>query len=100
MHYVYILRCRDGSYYVGSTSDLEHRLEQHRAGHYGGYTSKRLPVELLWWVELSTEREAFLTERQIEGWSRSKKEALMRGDLAGVHEIVKEERARREGVKS
>lgn len=47
MPYVYILRCADGSYYTGSTSDLEHRLAEHGAGFYGGYTSKRLPVELV-----------------------------------------------------
>jgi len=97
MHYVYILRCSDDSYYVGSTHDLEHRLEEHHAGSYPGYTSHRLPVRLMWSSEFPTEHDAFLTERQIKGWSRAKKEALIRGNLEGVHEIVRDERKTREG---
>lgn len=96
MHYVYILLCSDGSYYVGSTHDLEYRLEKHLAGSYPGYTSQRLPVELMWYSEFPSEHDAFLTERQIKGWSRAKKEALIRGDLEGVHEIVRDERKTRE----
>lgn len=96
MHYVYILRCSDGSYYVGSTHDLEYRLEEHRAGSFGGYTSHRIPVELVWSTDFPTEHDAFLAERQIKGWSRAKKEALIRGDLEGVHEIVRTERMVRE----
>ena len=96
---VYILRCADDSYYVGSTSDLEHRLEAHQAGHYGGYTSHRLPVKLVWSCDFPTEHDAFLTERQIKGWSRAKKEALIRGDLDDVHEIVRKERLVREARK-
>ncbi len=99
VYYVYILRCADDSYYVGSTSDLELRLEAHQAGHYGGYTSHRLPVKLVWSCDLPTERDAFRTERQIKGWSRAKKEALIRGDLEGVHEIVQNERLMRESRK-
>ena len=96
MHYVYILRCSDNSYYTGSTGNLERRLEEHRTGFYQGYTSTRLPVELVWSDEFPTENEAFLTERQIKGWSRAKKEALIRGDWDGLHDIVKLERRSRE----
>jgi predicted GIY-YIG superfamily endonuclease len=96
MYYVYILRCSDNSYYAGSTSNLERRLEEHRAGFYQGYTSARLPVELVWSSEFPTENEAFLIERQIKGWSRAKKEALIRGDWDGLHDIVKLERRTRE----
>ena len=99
MHYVYILQCSDSSYYIGSTSDVERRLAEHEAGIYGGYTSTRLPVKLLWTAEFPTEHDAFLTERQIKGWSRAKKEALVRGDFDGIHEIVKQERQTREGKK-
>ncbi len=99
MHYVYMLRCADDSYYIGSTSDLEHRLAEHQAGFYGGYTSKRLPVELVWSQDFPTEHVAFLTERQIKGWSRAKKEALIRGDWDGLHEIVVQERKTRESRK-
>jgi len=99
MHYVYLLKCSDGSYYAGSTSDLAHRLAAHQAGAYGGYTSSRLPVELVWSTEFPTEHDAFLTERQIKGWSRAKKEALIRGDWDGLHGIVKQERKAREAKK-
>ena len=96
MHYVYILKCADNSYYTGSTSDLEHRLAEHRVGLYKGYTSKRLPVHLVWSQEFPTEHEAFITERQVKGWSRQKKEALIRGDWDDLHEIVRQERRARE----
>lgn len=99
MHYVYMLRCADGSYYVGSTSDLERRLEEHQTGFFGGYTSKRLPVELVWSQDFPTEHQAFLTERQIKGWSRAKKKALIRGDWDSLHEIVSQERKTREARK-
>lgn len=99
MHYVYILRCADGSYYVGSTWNLEKRIEEHHSGAYQGYTSLRLPVELVWSCDFSSEHDAFLTERQLKGWSRRKKEALIRGDLEGVHEIVRDERKTREARK-
>ena len=100
MPFVYILKCADGSYYTGSTIDLDMRIAQHRAGYFKGYTSSRLPVELVWQQDFSTEHEAFLGERQVKGWSRAKKEALIRGDFDAIHEIVKLERKRREAKKS
>jgi putative endonuclease len=78
--YVYILKCRDGSYYVGSANDLERRLHEHQTGFYGGYTSTRRPVELVWSEVFEHAAEAVVVERQIKGWSRAKKEALIRGD--------------------
>ena len=95
MHYVYILQCADGSYYVGSTSDLERRLAAHQAGTSGRYTSTRLPVQLRWSAEFATEHDAFVFERQIKGWSRAKKEALIRGDWRAVKRIVQDEHTRR-----
>ena len=81
-YYVYMLRCSDGSYYVGHTNDLEHRLAAHERGAIEGYTLSRRPVELVFsdqWVGRgSTRQEAFHRERQIKGWSRAKKEALIR----------------------
>jgi predicted GIY-YIG superfamily endonuclease len=78
---VYILRCADGSYYTGMTENLEYRLAQHQAGTFeDGYTASRRPVKLLWSQTFSTHDDAFRRERQIKGWSRAKKEALMRGD--------------------
>ena len=96
MPYVYILKCADGSYYVGSTTNLERRLAQHQAGAIKGYTESRRPVNLVWSAEFPTEHDAFLRERQMKGWSRAKKEALIRGDWEGLHEVVKQERKRRE----
>jgi predicted GIY-YIG superfamily endonuclease len=99
MPFVYILKCADGSYYTGSTIDLEMRMTQHQTGYFKGYTSSRLPVELVWQQDFSTEHEAFLRERQVKGWSRAKKEALVRGDFDAIHELVKRERKRRQAQK-
>lgn len=79
MHWVYILRCSDGSYYTGSTSDLELRVAEHHAGTFGGYTASRRPVVLVFSVEAATQDEAFRFEHQVKGWSRKKKEALIAG---------------------
>src|SRR6516162_57008 len=83
--YVYILRCADGSYYTGTARQgLEQRVAEHNAGHYGGYTATRRPVELVFsqWFERIT--DAIAAERQIKGWSRAKKEALIRGDFVAM----------------
>ncbi len=81
--WVYILRCADDSYYVGSHrgEDLGVRIGEHQAGKGGAYTSKRLPVTLVYseWFTLIT--DAISVERQIKGWSRAKKEALIAGDF-------------------
>ena len=78
--WLYILRCADGSYYTGSTNNLPLRLAQHHAGEGCDYTRQRLPVELVFTEEFPSEHQAFLRERQVKGWSRAKKEALLRGD--------------------
>ena len=78
--YVYILRCADGSYYVGHTDDLETRLAAHQSGEIAGYTYSRRPVQLVFQEEFPSREDAFLRERQLKGWSRRKKEALIRGD--------------------
>jgi len=75
--FVYILRCADGSYYTGSTTDLELRLRQHQNGEGANFTKKRLPVELVYFEEFQRIDEAFYREKQIQGWSRKKKEALI-----------------------
>ncbi len=95
---VYILECSDGSYYTGSTDDMNKRLWQHEQGvARHSYTYSRRPVRLVW---VSEERQyyydALRWERQIKGWSRAKKQALIRGDLDGVHEVVKAERRKRD----
>ena len=89
---VYILRCRDGRYYVGSTRDeLEQRINDHNAGRYGGFTKGRRPVELVFSQEFDRITDAIAAECQIKGWSRAKKEALMRGDMV---ELVRLSRSR------
>jgi putative endonuclease len=81
--FVYILRCHDGSYYVGTTHDsLERRVAEHNAGSFGGYTSARRPVQLVFHQEFERISDAIAAERQLKGWRRAKKEALIRGDYA------------------
>jgi putative endonuclease len=77
--YMYILLCSDGSYYTGSTIDLVKRLEQHQNGEGANHTKKRLPVTLLYYEEYSRIDQAFYREKQVQGWSRKKKEALIEG---------------------
>lgn len=80
--WVYVLRCRDGSYYVGSHrgAEVETRVSQHQEGHGGAYTADRLPVELVWCEAFQFITGAIAAERRIKGWSRAKKEAMMRGE--------------------
>ena len=77
--YMYILKCADGSYYTGSTTDLARRLAQHQAGEGANHTKKRLPVKLVYFEEFQRIDEAFYREKQVQGWSRKKKEALING---------------------
>lgn len=85
--YTYMLRCADGSYYVGHTDDLEQRLVAHQHGYIVGYTSSRRPVELVWSDVFRSRDEAWQRERQLKGWSRRKKEALVSGDWDGLREL-------------
>ena len=78
--YVYILHCADGSYYVGHTDDLQTRIAAHKTGQIRGYTRSRRPVRLVFQDEFPSREEALLAERQLKGWSRRKKKALVKGD--------------------
>ena len=82
---MYILECCDGSYYTGSTKDLDLRLAQHQAGEGANHTKKRLPVKLLYYEEFNRIDEAFYREKQVQGWSRKKKEALMNKNYERLH---------------
>ena len=82
--FVYLLRCADASYYVGHTDELELRVAKHQLGEVEGYTQSRRPVELVWTQETATRLEALSAERQIKGWARAKKEALIAGDWLAV----------------
>ncbi|HWH17974.1 MAG TPA: GIY-YIG nuclease family protein, partial [Allosphingosinicella sp.] len=86
--HAYMLRCSDGSYYADHTDDLGQRLAQHALGAIPGYTEKRRPVTLVWSESFPTRDEAFAAERRLKGWSRAKKEALIRADWEAVRRLA------------
>jgi putative endonuclease len=87
---VYILRCSDASYYVGITrTSLDDRVAQHNAGNYDGYTARRRPVILVFAQEFERITDAIAAERQLKGWSRAKKEALIRGDYEALPKLAR-----------
>lgn len=96
---MYILECSDGSYYTGSTRDLEKRIKQHHKGVGSNHTSKRLPLKLAYFEEYKRIDHAFYREKQVQGWNRKKKEALIHGHkddlplLSLAHRDVGEDRA-------
>jgi predicted GIY-YIG superfamily endonuclease len=96
MAFVYILECADDSYYVGSTRNLDGRLWQHQQGLGGAYTSKRLPVRLVYACEFPTVAEAWGVERKLHGWSRAKREAVIRGDFAALPNLARNRQATEE----
>ena len=88
--WLYILRCADGSYYVGTTrTSLEVRLAQHNDGTFPGYTSARRPVELMFSQWFDRIADAIENERKLKRWSRAKKEALIRGDFASLQQLAR-----------
>ena len=94
--WVYILHCADGSYYTGHTDNLDARIAQHDAGEIRTcYTFSRRPVRLVFSQDFPTREEALASERQIKGWSRGKKEAMMRGDWRSVSSLAKSRSSRR-----
>ena len=87
-YYVYILRCNDKSYYTGVTSNLEGRLIQHKDRKYPRcYTASRLPIELVFWERFYNPVHAIDFEKQVKGWSRDKKEALIRRNWDKLKEL-------------
>ena len=90
MHgYMYILKCKDNTYYVGSTDNLTLRLEEHNNGEGPAYTKDRLPVQLVYFEECRNIKDAFLREHQIKGWSHKKKEALILGNYEKLKMLSK-----------
>ena len=81
--YVYILHCSDGSYYTGHTDNIEKRIAEHKAGQGGGYTSQRLPVQLVFFQPTETRERAFELERKIKKWNKGKKER------SGSYQIIR-----------
>jgi len=86
--WMYILECADGSYYTGSTNNLELRFAQHQAGEGANHTKKRLPVKLVYFEEFQRIDKAFYREKQVQGWSRKKKEALINGMFNDLHTLA------------
>jgi putative endonuclease len=89
--FVYMLRCADGSYYVGSATgdDLSRRIAEHEAGAYPGYTRARLPTRLVWSERFDRITDPIAAERKLKGWSRAKKEALIKGDWGTIKLLAK-----------
>jgi predicted GIY-YIG superfamily endonuclease len=94
--FVYILKCSDNSYYTGSTTNLERRFAEHKEGLIEDcYTHSRRPVSLVWSQAFATHDEAFRCEQQVKGWSRAKKEALIRGDWNEMRTVIKAQKDKR-----
>ena len=89
LSWVYIILCSDNTFYTGCTTNLNERIYQHKTGLYKGYTSKRLPVKLVWYEEFRDINEAIDMERRIKKWSKAKKTALIKGDFETVRELAK-----------
>jgi putative endonuclease len=89
--FVYMLRCADGSFYVGSATgnDLAPRIDQHQLGAHAGYTSSRRPVTVVWSEHFERITDAIAIERKLKGWSRAKKEALIKDDWKSVRALAK-----------
>jgi putative endonuclease len=87
--FVYMLRCSDGSFYVGSATgnDLASRIVQHQSGACPGYTWSRRPVELVWSEHFERITDAIAVERKLKGWSRAKKMALLNADWSRVQSL-------------
>jgi putative endonuclease len=79
MAWVYVLECKDGSFYVGSTIDLERRVWQHQMGEGAAYTRRRRPVRLVWSADYERVEDAYAMEKRIQGWNRAKRIALIEG---------------------
>lgn len=96
---MYILLCADGSYYTGSTNDLERRIAQHEAGEGANHTRKHGPVKLVYYEWYPRVDQAFYREKQVQGWSRKKKEALINGQPGMLPELAKAYRDLKGGLR-
>ncbi|MBK7132354.1 MAG: GIY-YIG nuclease family protein [Bacteroidales bacterium] len=85
--YMYILLCSNGLYYTGSTIDLDKRMAEHQNGEGANFTRKHLPVVLVYYEEFDRIDDAFYREKQVQGWSRKKKEALINGEVNKLHKL-------------
>ena len=86
--FMYILRCSDERLYTGSTVDLQRRIDEHQSGNGSNFTKCRLPVTLVYFEEYNRIDQAFKREKQIQRWSRGKKEALIQGNEEELHKLA------------
>ncbi|MCR2808312.1 MULTISPECIES: GIY-YIG nuclease family protein [unclassified Microbacterium] len=84
---MYILECRDRALYVGSTWDLDRRLAQHQGGEGAEYTRTRRPVRLLYYEHFDRIADAFHREKQVQGWGRAKRLALVKGEVEKLNRL-------------
>lgn len=87
--WVYIVECRDGSFYTGMSTQLPERLSQHELTETNSYVAVHGFGKLLWTSEFPNVLDASKAEKQIKGWTRAKKEALITGDFERLHELAK-----------
>jgi len=91
IYWVYIVECTDGSYYIGITNDAVRRVAEHNQGlDVHCYTFKRRPVRLVYSADFYDPNQAIAWEKQIKGWSRKKKQALIAGDIERLVELSRE----------
>ena len=100
MAWMYIQKCADNSYYVGSTKNLDLRLSQHQSGKGSRYTSGRLPVELVYGEEYDRVTDAYAREKQVQNWGRAKREALINGEVEALPPLAKKKFEKRQNNKS
>jgi len=90
IYYVYIVKCSDSSYYTGVTNNLERRIAEHNEGENPrAYTYSRRPVKLIWYTDTNDINYAIEREKQIKGWTRKKKEAMIFGRWDDLVELAK-----------
>ena len=90
MFYVYILKCNDGSFYTGHTENIEKRLIQHQQAFFSNcYTAQRLPISLEYQASFESREQALIIERQVKGWSRKKKQALINNNWQEISLLSK-----------
>ena len=84
---MYILLCSNGTYYTGSTKNLDKRMQEHQNGEGANFTKKHLPVKLVYYEFFERIDEAFYREKQVQNWSRNKKEALINKENSNLHDL-------------
>ena len=88
---MYIFECGDGSYYVGSTRNIDIRFAQHASGAGAAYTARRLPLKLVFTAQFDRIDDAYAMEKRVQGWSRAKRRALIDGRFDSLPQLSKKD---------